>query len=190
MDTNTTLPPMLDYLHEFLTTAGIPALLEPPSAQKAFRHLLITLDPEQDDWARLYFMTDVLADLGYPAIEAFQVLDLTLPLGIQVPNQRRQKLSFLLAMLNRLLPGPVLLFNEQDGIFFKVSFVLEDKEDFWPGLLLDSLNMLRFFLPRMRPAIQSVATGEKKVDEAMTEIEQQLATPPAGMGPLVPEDKD
>ena len=181
------LPPLLDYLYEFLTVAGNPAILDPPAENKPFRNLLIWIGEEagNDDWARLYFTTDVLTELGHQAIEAFEVLDLTLPLGIPVPDQRRQKVSFLLAMLNRLLPGPVLLYNQADGIFFKISYLLQDKEDFWPGLLLESLSLLRYFLPRLRRSIREVAEGLKKVDEAMAEIEKALATPPEGAGPLI-----
>ena len=179
------LPPMLAYLAQFLTTANIPAELMPADASKAFAHLMISFDDAR--WARLYFTNEVLAALGQPAAADFVILELTLPLNLALPAQP-QALAVLLNRLNRMLPGPVLLFNEADGVFFKVTWLLEEPHAFWPGLLYEALAQLHFYLPRMHDAIAAVAQGEQKVEAALAEIEKNLATPPDGRGPLIATD--
>lgn len=178
--------PELEYLQMFLHTASIPATYHKQSTEKAFDNLLIFIgeNGDQEDWARLYFMTDVLTGMKQPVPDQFHVLDLTLPLGVMVPNNHQKKTSWLLSILNSLLPGPVLLFNQQDGIFFRTSFVMQEQDAFWPGLLLDALELLKFLLPRVRPSIQALLAGEKKVDEALTDIEKQLSAPPQDAKPL------
>lgn len=181
----------LQFLTQFLLTAGIPARHQPIDAESSFEYLLIGVlqdGSETPDWARFYSLNQAMQEQGTPAIEAYTVLNLDLPLGIQVPEPYLSKTAFLLSMINRLLPGPVLLINPDEGLYFSYRFVVVEEDEFWPGLLLESLNLLRFLIEPVRGSIKALISEQKTIEEAMAYLEKALATPPADRGPLFSKD--
>ncbi|PIQ28050.1 hypothetical protein COW36_06875 [bacterium (Candidatus Blackallbacteria) CG17_big_fil_post_rev_8_21_14_2_50_48_46] len=175
----------IQFLETFLHSAGISALYRAVSSESAFEHLLIVMAAEMAERpARLYCVNSVLQALGQEAPESFQILDLVQPLGISVSTAREQKLAYVLGILNRILPGPVLLFNAQDGVYLKQSFIQTEEDELWPGLLLESLAYFKDLAPVLSHELLAVAENKQTAEAAIKNLEQALAKPPAGRGPL------
>lgn len=117
---------------------------------------------------------ELLTSMGEPPDDSpLTLLQLTLRLPFAVEQSAASETALALHMLNLLVPlGQFTLSETEDLIAFR-AMLTHDDPAISASLVLEAIQMTRFFITRFAPLIEPVATGEQSTRWMREELARQ-----------------